>query len=139
MATVTDGVARRGARWGRDVKTLGAAWREFARKRSPWIIGSAIVAAAALRLAIGDIGWRDAVAAAAMLVVYPFGEWAIHVYLLHMRPFRIGGGAGVGGGRVFARPASLPPAAPPFPPPPRPRPPLPPFLARARPPGLLRL
>ena len=26
-----------------------------------------------------------------MLVVYPFGEWAIHVYLLHMRPFAIGG------------------------------------------------
>src|SRR5919106_4275262 len=96
MATVTGGVARRGARWGRDLKTLGAAWREFARKRSPWIIGSAIVVAAGLRLAIGDIGWRDAVAAAAMLVVYPFGEWAIHVYLLHMKPFRIGGPGGGG-------------------------------------------
>jgi hypothetical protein len=26
-----------------------------------------------------------------MAVVYPFGEWAIHVYLLHMRPFRFRG------------------------------------------------
>ena len=30
--------------------------------------------------------WRDAVAVGAMLVVYPFGEWAIHVYLLHAKP-----------------------------------------------------
>jgi hypothetical protein len=26
-----------------------------------------------------------------MLALYPFGEWAIHVYLLHMRPFRFRG------------------------------------------------
>lgn len=26
-----------------------------------------------------------------MLVIYPFGEWAIHVYLLHLRPFRMRG------------------------------------------------
>jgi hypothetical protein len=91
MSTVTRGVAQRGARWGRDVKTIGAARREFARKRSPWMIGGAIVVAAALRIGIGDLGWRDAVTAAAMLVVYPFGEWAIHVYLLHMKPFRLAG------------------------------------------------
>jgi Fatty acid hydroxylase superfamily len=91
MATVTGGVTRRGARWGRDVKTIGAARREFARKRSPWMIGGAIAVAAALRIAIGDLSWRDAAAVAAMLVVYPFGEWAIHVYLLHMKPLRVAG------------------------------------------------
>ena len=26
-----------------------------------------------------------------MLAVYPFGEWAIHVYLLHAKPFRLRG------------------------------------------------
>jgi len=82
---------RAAARYGREVKTLGQARREFARKHSPWVIGTGIVALAALRVAIGDPGWRDAMAAAAMLVVYPFGEWAIHVYLLHLRPFRLGG------------------------------------------------
>jgi hypothetical protein len=90
MATAAVGEAR-GARWSREVKTLSDAWREFLRKRSPWMIAAAILAAGGLRLAIGDLGWRDAVAAAAMLVVYPFGEWAIHVYLLHMKPFRIAG------------------------------------------------
>ena len=55
------------------------------------MILGAIAVLGAIRVAVGDFGWRDAVAAAAMLVVYPFGEWAIHVYLLHMRPVRIAG------------------------------------------------
>jgi hypothetical protein len=87
----TAGEPRRSARWGREVKTLGAARREFARKRSPSMIAGAIIVLATVRVALGDFSWRDAVAVAAMLVVYPFGEWAIHVYLLHMKPVRIGG------------------------------------------------
>jgi hypothetical protein len=79
------------ARLGRDVKTLDHAWREFRANRSPKIIAGAIVAAAALRIALGGFTWRDGVAAAGMLVVYPFGEWAIHVYLLHLKPFRLRG------------------------------------------------
>ena len=79
------------ARWGRDIKTLAAARREFAHKRSPWMILGAMVALGAVRLWLGDPSWRDAVAVSAMLVVYPFGEWAIHVYLLHMKPVRIAG------------------------------------------------
>jgi hypothetical protein len=83
--------AREPAHWGRDVKTLGEARREFAGKRSPWMIGAAIGAAVALRIALGDPTWRDAVAVVGAVVIYPFGEWAIHVYLLHMRPFRLRG------------------------------------------------
>src|SRR5213596_2749636 len=79
------------ARLGREVKTLHHAWREFRANRSPKLIATAIAAAAALRIALGGFTWRDAVAATAMLAVYPFGEWAIHVYLLHMRPFRLRG------------------------------------------------
>ena len=44
-----------------------------------------------LRGFVGDFSWRDGVAVAAMLAIYPFGEWAIHVYLLHARPMRIRG------------------------------------------------
>jgi Fatty acid hydroxylase superfamily len=79
------------ARLGREVKTLDHAWREFRANRSPKVIALAIVVAGGLRIALGQFTWRDAVAAVAMLVVYPFGEWAIHVYLLHMRPFRFRG------------------------------------------------
>lgn len=73
------------ARHGKDVKTLGAALRNFLTRLSPWLILAAIAAVAAGRIVLGDFGWGDAVAVAAMLVIYPFGEWAIHVHLLHMK------------------------------------------------------
>ena len=57
------------AEYGPDVKTLGEAAREFARRHSPWMIGAAIAALVAARVAIGDFSWRDAVAVGAMLVV----------------------------------------------------------------------
>ena len=79
------------ARYGAEVRTIGHAFKEFRANRSPWIIGAAILGALLARIAIGGFSWRDAVAAAAMLVIYPFGEWAIHVYLLHMPPFEFGG------------------------------------------------
>lgn len=78
------------ARWGRDVKTLRHAFAEFRAKRSPQILAAAIVVALAVRIAHGDFGWYDLAAVGAMLAIYPFGEWAIHVYLLHMPPFRLG-------------------------------------------------
>jgi hypothetical protein len=75
----------------REVTTLGRARREFLRKESPWTIGAGIAALVVLRGALGDFTWRDGVAAASMLAIYPFGEWAIHVYLLHAKPVRIRG------------------------------------------------
>src|ERR671935_1510290 len=81
-----------GARYGRDVKTLGQAWDEFRAKRSPKLIALGITVTLAIRVVVGGLlTWRDLVAAAAMLVIYPFGEWAIHVYLLHLKPFRFRG------------------------------------------------
>jgi hypothetical protein len=79
------------AEYGREIKTLGEAGRQFARRHSPWMILAAITALAVARALVGDVTWRDAVAVAAMLVVYPFGEWAIHVYLLHAKPIRVRG------------------------------------------------
>src|SRR4051795_5385862 len=74
-----------------EVSSLGQARREFLRKESPWTIGAGIVALIVVRALIGDVGWRDAVAVAALLAIYPFGEWAIHVYLLHAKPVRVRG------------------------------------------------
>src|SRR2546423_15409794 len=75
----------------REVTSLGRACREFLRRESPWALGTGILALAIVRVFIGDPSWRDGVAVAAMLAVYPFGEWAIHVYLLHAKPVRIRG------------------------------------------------
>jgi hypothetical protein len=76
---------------GSEITTLSAAWREFRGKHGPWVIGAAIVAALAVRAALAPPGWRDLGAAVFILVAYPFGEWAIHVYLLHLRPFELRG------------------------------------------------
>jgi hypothetical protein len=74
-----------------EVKTLGGARREFLRKESPWVLGAGVLALLVLRAVIGDVTWRDAVAVALMLAIYPFGEWAIHVYLLHAKPVKVRG------------------------------------------------
>ena len=74
-----------------EVSSIGLARREFLRKESPWALGVGIIVLLALRALVGEVTWRDAVALAAMLAVYPFGEWAIHVYLLHAKPMRIRG------------------------------------------------
>jgi hypothetical protein len=80
------------AQWGPEIKTLGGAWREFAKRHSPWMIGAAILILVAVRILIDEpFGWADLVAVAAMAVIYPFGEWAIHVYLLHAEPIQIRG------------------------------------------------
>jgi hypothetical protein len=80
------------AEFGPEIKTLGQAIREFAKRHSPWMIGGAIALLVVIRALTGEpLTWRDAVAVGAMLVVYPFGEWAIHVYLLHAKPIMVRG------------------------------------------------
>jgi hypothetical protein len=65
--------------------------REFLRRESPWAIGAGVLALAIARVLVADPSWRDAAAVAAMIAIYPFGEWAIHVYLLHAKPFVLRG------------------------------------------------
>jgi hypothetical protein len=61
------------------------------RHESPWALTVGIVTLAVIRVPFGDFSWRDGVAVAAMLIIYPFGEWAIHVYLLHAKPMTVRG------------------------------------------------
>ncbi len=62
--------------------------REFLTERSPRILFAGVAIGLVVRLLVGEFSWRDLVAAAAMVPVYALGEWAIHVHLLHLRPFR---------------------------------------------------
>jgi hypothetical protein len=91
MANASAGGVRAAARYGRDITTLREARRDFFSRPSPYLIAAGVLALAVLRAPLGEPSWRDAVAVVAMLAVYPFGEWAIHVYILHMKPFRIFG------------------------------------------------
>jgi len=91
MNTAVADPSRKTAHWSGEVKTLRQAAADFAHRPSPWVIIGAFILLAGLRLAIGDLGWRDLVAAVGIVVIYPFGEWAIHVFILHMKPFNFRG------------------------------------------------
>lgn len=70
--------------------TLGAAFREFLRHPSPWLIGLTLIAALAGRILVGDWQVTDALVPAAMLAVFPVFEWIVHVTVLHWRPRQLG-------------------------------------------------
>ncbi len=72
----------------REVKTLRDAVRVLLAKRSPKIMLAIGVTEVLVRLLAGPLTSRDAIIAGALIAVYPFGEWAIHIHLLHLKPFR---------------------------------------------------
>lgn len=74
-----------------DLKSLGNCYREFMRHFSGQAVLAAIVIVAALRIAVGNFSWRDIAVLAVVLAIQPFVEWLIHTYLLHLKPFEIGG------------------------------------------------
>ena len=63
--------------------------RVFVHQPSPPYLFGAVVLAFAGRAVQGQFGWRDLVMVAGLIAVTPFVEWAIHVYLLHARPFTL--------------------------------------------------
>jgi sterol desaturase/sphingolipid hydroxylase (fatty acid hydroxylase superfamily) len=76
-------------RCGDGPATLGDCFRKFVRQPSPPYLFGAVAIALGLRILQGAWSWRDAVMAAGLIAVTPFVEWAIHVYLLHARPFTL--------------------------------------------------
>jgi hypothetical protein len=72
------------------VLTLSDCWRTFVRRPTPPLLAAAIAGALALRIVLGRFDWRDAVVAAGVIALTPLAEWAIHVYLLHAKPIRLG-------------------------------------------------
>jgi hypothetical protein len=63
--------------------------RVFARQPSPPYLFGAVALALAARVVQGYFSWRDLVMVVGLIALTPFVEWAIHVYLLHARPFTL--------------------------------------------------
>ena len=83
MTVAAERAARRGL-------TLFDAGREFWKHPSPWMIGATLAAALAARIVVGDWQITDAVVTGAMVALFPFYEWIVHVFVLHWRPRRLG-------------------------------------------------
>ncbi len=73
------------------ILSLGDCWRSFIRRRTPPLLAAAIVAAVALRIALGHYDWRDLVVLFGVVALTPLAEWLIHVYLLHAKPIPLRG------------------------------------------------
>ncbi|MGH3879077.1 MAG: sterol desaturase family protein [Actinophytocola sp.] len=70
--------------------SLAGAARAFWRHPSPWMLAALMAATLTARLLTGDWRTSDALTPVAMLAVFPFFEWAVHVCVLHWRPRRVG-------------------------------------------------
>jgi len=64
--------------------------RAFMRFQSPRILALALAAILAARIAVGGWSWLDAIVAALLVALQPFTEWVIHVFLLHLKPRKLG-------------------------------------------------
>jgi len=71
--------------------TLRVAATEFWRHPSPWLLAVALVSALTARVLVDDWGVGDALLPFAMLGLFPFLEWVIHVFILHWRPRQLAG------------------------------------------------
>jgi hypothetical protein len=83
MTTTPDRSARKGF-------SLNDARREFWKHPSPWMIGTTLAAASIARVVVGDWQITDALVPLVMLILFPFFEWMIHVFILHWRPKQLG-------------------------------------------------
>ena len=71
--------------------TLRQTAAEFWRHPTPWMIGMLLAASASWRVIEGGWRWSDLIGPAVLLLLYPFIEWTIHVFVLHYRPRKVAG------------------------------------------------
>ena len=71
--------------------TLRTAFGIFAGTISLRLIAPMLVAATAVRLALGGWSWGDLVVVGVILGMEPFTEWVIHISVLHFKPVKFRG------------------------------------------------
>lgn len=71
--------------------TLKQAAHGFVRIRGVQILMAGIVVTGAIRVLVAEWSWWDVAIVAASGAMWPFQEWFLHAYLLHMKPFHVFG------------------------------------------------
>lgn len=72
-------------------RDAASAIRLFWTHPSSLLIAGFVVLFGAWRVALGGLGWIDAVIALAILAYFPVNEWLIHVIMLHYKPRKLFG------------------------------------------------
>ena len=70
--------------------SLGATVQLFARHWSPRLITASLLVCLPVRLWLGNWTHWDAALALGLIAFQPVNEWLIHVFVLHLRPRKIG-------------------------------------------------
>lgn len=70
--------------------TLGQAARAFFTFHSPRSFAVLWPLLVSARIALGGFTWADLAVFPFILAIDPFVEWLIHVYVLHLKPFKLG-------------------------------------------------
>lgn len=73
-----------------EAQTLTGAFRVYLGFGSPRILLSSAVLLLSLRLWVGAWSGYDAIIALAVLVYWPFQEWFMHMFVLHIKPRQVG-------------------------------------------------
>jgi hypothetical protein len=73
-----------------ETRTLSQVWRVFVGQRSPRFLVGLTGVLLGFRARAGDFGAQDLILLVGVLLLHPFIEWALHVYVLHLKPFRVG-------------------------------------------------
>ena len=70
--------------------SLRAAWVEFWKHPSPWMISAFLVVSVVGRVAVGSGSSWELVVPVALVALFPVIEWCIHVAILHWKPRSLG-------------------------------------------------
>ena len=71
-------------------RTLSAAFKVFLTHPTPALIAAVILCLSGVRLWRGGWSGWDLSAFLLMVVLWPFIEWFLHIYVLHFKPFKVG-------------------------------------------------
>jgi hypothetical protein len=66
--------------------TLAAEWRFFRGQTNAKLIAGSLAAVLVLRVVLAGWTWWDLIIVGAFIVMEPFVEWVIHVFVLHWKP-----------------------------------------------------
>ncbi|MFN8126788.1 MAG: sterol desaturase family protein [Candidatus Nanopelagicales bacterium] len=72
-------------------RTLPEGVRQFLGFTSPRILLTCLVLAVVARLWVGDYAWSNLIWFAVVIVIQPFLEWFLHVFVLHAKPVELAG------------------------------------------------